>query len=402
MMDPKILKEKVNVCFGCSNPKCSEGCPLSLDIPNIIRCVKNEDMESAYKIILSKNYLGSICSRVCPHEEQCEGSCVRGISTLPVDISEIEKYVCDWGIKNYKEEMVPVTLEKVAVIGSGPAGLTCAIELRKKGYDVTIFEREDELGGILRFGIPEYRLPNKVVDDAINNILQHGIKVEKNKTYGVDFKYADLINAGYKAVFLGIGNDMPKLLNIPGNMLNGVYGANEFLRNIDNIKFERVIIVGGGNVALDAARMAKLRGAKEVTVLYRKIREKMKANKIEVKHAEEEGIKFKFECLPQEIVGKESIDGVICTDGESLIADTVVIAIGSLPNYEQLEEEIELSDDSLIMIDENGRTNIGALFAGGDLVERRATVCAAVKSSKVAAEGIHKMLRNGGTEVENI
>lgn len=392
-MNPEVLKEKVEKCFGCSRPACSKGCPLGMEIPTIIGFVKDDDLESAYKKILEKSYMAPVCSRVCPHEQQCEGECVRGIASSPVDISEIERYVSDWGIKNYKEEMPDVTLEKVAVIGSGPAGLTCAIELRKKGYDVTIFEREDELGGILRFGIPEYRLPNEIVDGVIENILQYGIEVRTNQTFGVDFKLEDLEAEGFKAAFLGIGNDLPKILSIPGADLNGVHGANEFLRNIDDIKFENVIIVGGGNVAMDAARMAKLKGAKEVTVVYRKTRIMMKASKLEVESAEKEGIRFKFECLPTKIVGSGSVEGIICNNGDTMLADTVIMAIGSLPNYEQLSDDIELSDDSLIHVDENGETNIHGLFAGGDLVVKRATVCSAVKSAKVAAEGIDRKLR---------
>ena len=326
------IKEIAASCFGCSNPKCMEGCPLKMKMPEIIQCVKNNDMEMAYKLLISKSYFGAVCSRVCPHEEQCEGNCVRGISGTSVDISEIEKYVADWGMDNYKEEMCPITLGKVAVIGSGPAGLTCAIELRKKGYDVTIFEKENELGGILRFGIPEYRLPNDIVDKVINNILQYDIKVEKNKTYGKDFNFKVLCDNGFEAVFLGIGNDMPKLLNIKGIDKKGVYGANEFLKDIDKISFENVIVVGGGNVAMDAARMAKLKGAKEVTVIYRKQRIMMKANKMEVMQAENDGIKFKFEILPTEIVGHDSVDGVMLSDGESIVADTVIMAIGSLPD----------------------------------------------------------------------
>lgn len=392
-MNPEILEEKVNRCFGCSNPACSKGCPLGMEIPKIIKFVKDNDLESAYKKILEKSYFESVCSRVCPHDEQCEGNCVRGIADLPVSISDIQKYVADWGIKNYKEEMVPITLEKVAVIGSGPAGLTCAIELRKRGYAVTIFERESELGGILRFGIPEYRLPNDIVDRVIENILQYGIEVKTNQTFGVDFKIEDLESQGFKAAFLGIGNDMPKILSIPGAELNGVHGANEFLRNIEDIKFENVIVIGGGNVAMDAARVAKLSGAKEVTVLYRKTKDKMKASKYEINHAEEENIKFKFECVPTEIFGNEKVEGVVCNTGEKILADTVIMAIGSLPAYEHLSEDIELSDDSLIQVDENGETNIHGVFAGGDLIQKRATVCAAVKTAKIAAYGIDKRLR---------
>ena len=314
-MVPKNIDEIADRCYGCSNPQCKEACPIKLEIPKIIDFVKKDDLESAYREIIKKSYLGSVCSRVCPQEQQCEGSCVRGIASTPVDIGEIEKYVSDWGLKNCKEDMMPITYEKVAIIGSGPAGLTCAIELRRMGYDVTIFERENELGGILRYGIPEYRLPNKIVDSVVENILSYGIKVNTNQTFGEDFTLEDLANDDFKAAFLGIGNDMPKLLNIPGSELKGVYGANDFLKNIDNINFERVLVVGGGNVAMDVARMAKLKGAKEVTDVYRKTKIMMKANKLEVEAAEKEGIKFKFESVPSEIVGSNgNVDGVICSD----------------------------------------------------------------------------------------
>ncbi len=393
-MISEALKEKLNSCFGCANPRCSAGCPLNMEIPQIIKLIKANDLELAYKKILEKSYFESVCSRVCYHDKQCEGSCVRNVTSTPVNISQIEKFISDWGIENVKEEMPDITLSKIAVVGSGPSGLTCAIELRKKGYDVTVFEREEKLGGILRFGIPEYRLPNEIVDKVINNILQYGIKVETGKTYGIDFNLKDLQNQNFKAVFLGIGNDVPKMLQIPGIDKSGVYGANEFLKNIDEIEFKKVIVVGGGNVAMDAARMAKLKGAEEVTVIYRRTRDLMKANKNEIECAENEGIKFKFENLPSEIVGNERVQEVICSDNEKIEADTIIMAIGSLPNYKQIGAEIKLSDDELINVNEDGETNIEGVFAGGDLVQSRATVCLAVKTAKIAAEGIHKKLNN--------
>lgn len=384
------IKEKASQCFHCSNAKCVDGCPLQMDIPAINQFVKEENIESAYQKLIEKSFLGSICGRVCPQEQQCEGECVRGISASPVAIGQIEKYVADWGLKNAAINMPPITNGKVAVIGSGPAGLTCAIELRRKGYDITIFEREEKLGGILRYGIPEYRLPNKIVDEVVQNIIQHDIKVQTGISFGTDFKLEDLKEQGFEAVFLGIGNDMPKMLQIPGTDLQGVYWANDFLRQINDIKFENVVVIGGGNVAMDACRMAKLKGAKSVTVVYRKNRMKMKASKMEIAQAEQEGIIFKFEALPQEIVGRGTVDGIICDDGETIVADTIIMAIGSLPNYEILSDEIELSDDSLIKVDDNGETSIIGVFAGGDIVERRATVCGAIKTARIAAEGIHK------------
>lgn len=388
------INELAKCCYGCKNAKCKEGCPIKLDIPQIINFVKKDDLESAYKEIIKRSYFGSVCSRVCHQEKQCEGSCVRGIASTCVSIGEIEKYVSDWGLENFKEDMMPVIYEKVAIIGSGPAGLTCAIELRRLGYDVTIFERESELGGILRYGIPEYRLPNKVVDSVVANILGHEIKVNTNQTFGVDFTLEDLANNDFKAVFLAIGNDLPKLLSIPGSELKGVYGANDFLKNIDNIRFEKVLVIGGGNVAMDVARMAKLRGAKDVIDVYRKTKIMMKANKTEIESAEKEGIKFKFESIPTEILENNGVvEKVICDDGETIFADTIVMAIGSTPDFGKISEKIELSDDGLIKVDENGKTSLEGLFAGGDLVEKRATVCTAIKSATVAANGINKELR---------
>lgn len=387
------IKEKASQCFGCSNPHCVKGCLLNMNIPAIIKFVKDDDLDSAYREILNKSYLGSICGRVCSHGQQCEGECVRGISSKPVSIGEIEQYVFDWGIENIKEEMPEITKEKIAIIGSGPAGLTCAIELRKKGYDITIFERENVLGGILRY-IPEYRLENSIVDKVINNILQYNIKVKINNTFGIDFTIDDLKVQGYKAVFIGMGNDMSKRLKIPGMELNGVYWANDFLREIDYIKFRNVVVVGGGNVAMDACRMAKLRGAKNVTVLYRKERKMMKASKEEVEQAEKEGVVFRFETLPTAIYGEEEVEKIECNNGDVIKADLVIMAIGALPNYSALPDDIKLSDDSLIAINEYGETNIDGVFAGGDVTQKKATVCGAILSAHYAAEGIDKKLRN--------
>lgn len=391
-MVSKEIMEKSVQCFDCSNPHCAKGCPLQMDIPKMIKYVKEENLDSAYRTILEKSYMGSICGRVCSHDMQCEGECVRGISSKPVSIGVIEQYVADWGIKNVKEEMPEISKGKVAVIGSGPAGLTCSIELRKKGYDVTIFERENVLGGILRY-IPEYRLQNTIVDAVIENILQYGIKVQKNKIFGIDFTLDDLKEQGFCAIFLGIGNDMSKQLKIHGANLEGVYWANDFLRDINQIKFENVVVVGGGNVAMDACRMAKHKGAKNVTVLYRKTKDLMKASREEIKKAEEEGVQFRFQTLPKEIAGIKHVTKVICDNKDVIEADLVIMAIGALPNYAILPDAMKFSDDSLILVNEEGETTVNGIFAGGDVICKRATVCGAIKSAKIAAEGIDKKLR---------
>lgn len=392
-MIPNELIEKANKCYGCANAKCSEACPLNMPIPKIIKLFKEEKLEEAYLEILNNSYFGSVCGRVCMGEQQCKNSCIRKLKSEPVEFNEIEKYIFNWGVENVEENFAPVTLEKVAVIGGGPAGLTVAIELRKKGYDVTIFEKEKSLGGILRFGIPEYRLPKKVVDKVVLNIVKHEIKVETSQTFGKDFTIKDLETQGFKAIFLGIGNYLPKKLKIKGVTLNGVYGANEFLRNIEEINFKNVVVIGGGNVAMDVARMAKLKGAETVTVVYRKAKEKMKADKSEIESAENEKIKFEFECLPVEFLGDLKVESVKCDSGEEILADTVVMAIGASPNLNQLPENIELGENGLVKVFENGATSISYIFAGGDLVEERATVALAIKSAKKSAIGIDKLLR---------
>lgn len=392
-MIPNELIERANKCYGCSNAKCSEACPLNMPIPKIIKLFKEEKLEEAYLEILNNSYFGSVCGRVCMGEQQCKNSCIRKLKSEPVEFNEIEKYIFNWGLENVEEKFVPVTLEKVAVIGGGPAGLTVAIELRKKGYDVTIFEKEKMLGGILRFGIPEYRLPKKVVDKVVLNIVKHEIKVETSQTFEKDFTIKDLENQGFKAFFLGFGNYSSKKLKIKGVTLNGIYGANEFLRNIEEINFKNVVVIGGGNVAMDVARMAKLKGAETVTVVYRKAKEKMKADKTEIASAENEKIKFKFECLPTEFVGDLKVERVICDNGEEILADTVIMAIGSLPNLKQLPAELEFEENGLVKVFENGATSISHIFAGGDLVEERATVALAIKSAKKSAIGIDKLLR---------
>lgn len=392
-MIPNELIEKANKCYGCANAKCSEACPLGMPIPKIIKFFKEEKLKEAYLEILNNSYFGSVCGRVCMGEQQCKNSCIRKLKSEAVEFNEIEKYIFNWGIENVEETFVPVTLEKVAIVGGGPAGLTVAIELRKKGYDVTIFEKEKSLGGILRFGIPEYRLPKKELDKVVSNIVKHEIKVETSQTFGKDFTIDDLENQGFKAVFLGLGNYSSKKLKIKGVTLSGVYGANEFLRNIEKINFKNVVIIGGGNVAMDVARMAKLRGAEKVTVAYRKAKDKMKADKAEIESAEKEKINFEFECLPVEFQGDFKVESVKCDNGEEILADTVVMAIGALPNLKHLPTEIEIGENGLVKISENGATSLPHIFAGGDLVEERATVALAIKSAKKSAIGIDKLLR---------
>lgn len=394
-MDLNEAKQKASRCLGCANPKCVEGCPIHTNIPGFIKCIKEEDLEGAYKIILEKNYFGSICGRVCSHDVQCKGNCILGVKDKPVDIGELEAFVSDWGLKNStmgKRDKTVLNKERIAVVGGGVAGLTCAIKLERLGYAVTLFEKTMELGGVLQYGIPEYRLPKDIVYDTVDEITLARMEVDVGVSLGKDFSIDDLFAKGYKAVFLAIGLDVPKKLNVPGKDKKGVYSANEFLRRVDHIKFENVIVVGGGNVAMDVARMAKAKGAKSVNVLYRRERADMKANQIEIIKAIESGIKITPNSVVNEILGNDAVGGVKCTDGTTYRGDTVVIAIGSMPDLSILED-LKLTDTDLVAIDEYGETSKENVFAGGDLTEKNPNVSKAIASALRAVEGIERKMK---------
>ncbi len=394
-MDLNEAKQKASRCLGCANPKCVEGCPIHTNIPGFIKCIKDEDLEGAYKIILEKNYFGSVCGRVCSHDVQCKGNCVLGVKDKPVDIGELEAFVSDWGLKNStmgKRDKTVLNKERIAVVGGGVAGLTCAIKLERLGYAVTLFEKTMELGGVLQYGIPEYRLPKDIVYDTVDEITLARMEVDVGMSLGKDFSIDDLFAKGYKAVFLAIGLDVPKRLNVPGKDKKGVYSANEFLRRVDHIKFENVIVVGGGNVAMDVARMAKAKGAKSVNVLYRRERADMKANQIEIIKAIESGIKITPNSVVNEILGNDVASGVKCTDGTTYRGDTVVIAIGSTPDLSILGD-LKLTDTDLVAIDEYGETSKENVFAGGDLTEKNPNVSKAIASALRAVEGIERKMK---------
>lgn len=394
-MDLNEAKQKASRCLGCTNPKCVEGCPIHTNIPGFIKCIKEEDLEGAYKIILEKNYFGSICGRVCSHDVQCKGNCILGVKDKPVDIGELEAFVSDWGLKNStmgKRDKTVLNKERIAVVGGGVAGLTCAIKLERLGYAVTLFEKTMELGGVLQYGIPEYRLPKDIVYDTVDEITLARMEVDVGMSLGKDFSIDDLFAKGYKAVFLAIGLDVPKKLNVPGKDKKGVYSANEFLRRVDHIKFENVVVVGGGNVAMDVARMAKAKGAKSVNVLYRRERADMKANQIEIIKAIESGIKITPNSVVNEILGNDAAGGVKCTDGTTYRGDTVVIAIGSMPDLSILGD-LKLTDTDLVAIDEFGETSRENVFAGGDLTEKNPNVSKAIASALRAVGGIERKMK---------
>lgn len=419
-------------CLNCKNARCVGGCPVSIDIPAFIQEVKTGNFEEAYQIISRSSALPAVCGRVCPQETQCEGRCVRGIKGEPVAIGKLERFVADWarenGIKPQKAEKS--NGHKVAVIGSGPAGLTCAGDLAKLGYDVTIFEALHEAGGVLSYGIPEFRLPkSKVVAAEIENVESLGVKIETNVVIGKSTTIDELMNEeGFEAVFIGSGAGLPRFMGIPGEQAMGVFSANEFLTRNNLMKAyldgydtpiasgKKVIVVGGGNVAMDAARTAKRLGA-EVHIVYRRGEEELPARKEEVHHAKEEGIIFDLLQNPVEILVNE--DGAVkgCRIikmelGEpdesgrrspveipgseyELEADTVIMSLGTSPNPLISSTTIGLDTNKrkcIIAQEETGATSKTGVYAGGDAVTGAATVILAMGAGKNAAKGIHDFL----------
>ena len=427
-------KEEASRCINCKNAQCVKGCPVSINIPGFIEQVKEGNIEKAYAVISESSSLPAVCGRVCPQESQCEGKCIRGIKGEPLSIGKLERFVADYACEHgIKPE---VTFEKngkkVAVIGSGPAGLTCAGDLAKLGYDVTIFEALHEPGGVLVYGIPEFRLPKKaVVAKEIENVKSLGVKIETNVVVGKSVTVDELLSdEGFDAVFIGSGAGLPKFMGIPGENLNGVFSANEYLTRSnlmkafdDNsatpiMKGKKVCVVGGGNVAMDAARTA-LRFGSEVHIVYRRSEEELPARVEEVHHAKEEGIIFNLLTNPTEILADENgwVCGMKCikmelgepdesgrrspveVPGSEFVieADTVIMALGTSPNplISSTTKGLEVNKRTCIVADEEfGRTSKNGVFAGGDAVTGAATVILAMGAGKSAAQGIHEFLSN--------
>ena len=421
-------------CIGCKNAQCVKGCPVAIDIPAFIGKVKTGDIEEAYQIISESSALPAVCGRVCPQESQCEGKCIRGFKGDPVSIGKLERFVADYareqGIKpaGAKEKKG----KKVAVIGSGPAGLTCAGDLAKMGYDVTIFEALHEAGGVLVYGIPEFRLPKQaVVAKEIENVKSLGVKIETNVVIGKSVTIDELISEeGFEAVFIGSGAGLPKFMGSPGENANGVFSANEYLTRSNLMKAfdassptpimhgQKVAVVGGGNVAMDAARTALRLGA-EVHIVYRRSEEELPARVEEVHHAKEEGIIFDLLTNPTEILKDEKgwVRGMKCVkmmlgepdesgrrrpvvqpDSEfEMELDTVIMSLGTSPNplISSTTEGLEVNKWKCIVADEtNGQTSKEGVFAGGDAVTGAATVILAMGAGKAAAKGIDEYLSN--------
>ncbi len=418
-------------CLQCKHRPCIEGCPVAIDIPGFIAKVAEDDIPGAYEVLSLQTSLPAVCGRVCPQETQCEAKCVRGIKHEPVGIGRLERYVADWVMKNgAKEPQKPAPNgRKVAVVGAGPAGLTVAGELAKKGYAVTIYEALHKTGGVLVYGIPEFRLPKAIVQREIDGLAKLGVEINTNMVIGKVLTIDDLFADGFDAVFVGSGAGLPVFMNIPGENLNGVVSANEFLTRINLmgawkkdsptpvIQPRRVAIVGGGNVAMDAARCAKRMGAEEVHVFYRRTREEMPARIEEIEHAEEEGILFQFLISPLEILGDEQgrVTQMHCLRNELGEADAsgrrrpvpiegsnfytdldgVIIAIGNSPNplIRMTTPGLEANKwGCLVTRDERGMTTRQNVWAGGDVVTGAATVILAMGAGKQAAAEIDELL----------
>ena len=409
-MEEKEIRE---YCLNCKVKPCSNnGCPLNNDIPSFIH---EEDYEKAFNILCNTTVLPAICGKICPHEKQCQGSCVRGIKSHPVPIGDMESIIGDMSIKNNykipKEIDEKLVDKKVAVIGSGPAGLTCSAFLARKGVQVTLYEKYNELGGILVHGIPEFRLPKQTVKDTISKILDLGIKVELNKELGKNLNIEDL-SRKYDAVFVGIGANIPSKMNIPGEDLEGVYGGNTLLETGKHPSYEgkTVAVIGGGNVAMDSARTIKRLGAKQVYVIYRRAEEQMPAERKEIESAKEEGIEFlfqnnivkvlgnthveKIECIRTQLVKKEGEDRLspVNIEGSNYIMDMdyVVMATGSKPE-EKVIENFEKNKWGYIAVNEKMQTSIKNVYAGGDIAGEKQTVAWAARSGRNAAESIIKI-----------
>lgn len=412
-------------CLNCKKPFCVDGCPVNVRIPEFIKKISEGEYEEAYQIIKQTNALPAVCGRVCPQETQCEVKCVRSKNGEPVGIGRLERFVADWHNDNACDMPVKPTPNghRAAVIGSGPAGLSCAGTLAARGWDVTIFEALHTPGGVLVYGIPEFRLPKSIVEKEIMSLIDMGVKIETNVVVGKTITIDELFEEGFEAVFIGTGAGLPKFMGIPGENLNGVYSANEYLTRVNLMKAyenpqtpilrpERVAVVGGGNVAMDAARCAKRMGAKEVYIIYRRGEEELPARAEEVEHAKEEGIIFKFLTNPVEITSDEKrfVNGIVCIKmdlGEpdasgrrrpvevkgsehKIDVDCVIMALGTTPNplIKSTTKGLETQKWGGIITDENGKTTKAFVYAGGDAVTGAATVILAMGAGKKAAEAI--------------
>ncbi len=427
----EMAMEEAQRCLHCPTKPCISGCPVAVNIPDFIEQVKEGNFEEAYRIIHETSSLPAVCGRVCPQEKQCEAKCVRGVKGEAVAIGRLERFVADWYRENVKDEVHKPESNghKVAVVGAGPAGLTCAGDLAKKGYQVSVFEALHVAGGVLMYGIPEFRLPKTVVQHEIEGLKQMGVDIQTNMVIGRSESVDDLFDAGYESVFIGSGAGLPSFMNMPGENLKGVYSANEFLTRCNLMKAykegvdtpiqhpKRAVIVGGGNVAMDAARCAKRLGVEEVTIVYRRSMEELPARKEEVEHAMEEGIIFKLLTNPVRVLGNEDgwVCGMECVSMELgepdesgrrrpveikdsnfvLDVDCMIMAIGTSPNplIRSTTKGLETNRKGCLVADDNGATTRDGVFAGGDAVTGAATVILAMGAGKTAAAAIDEYIQ---------
>lgn len=413
------IKQKAEYCLNCKNPQCRTGCPLGNNIPAFIQKVKEDNLEEAYKILCETTAIPAICGRICPHQKQCQGKCIRGIKSESVSIGEIEAYVGDWALNNTNSLLncckdIQEKNKKVAVIGGGPSGLTAAVFLRKNGYKVTIYEKQKDLGGILKRGIPEFRLSNEIVEKTIEQILALGIDVQCEKELGKNLYLVDL-KKEYDAIYLSIGANIPRKMAIEGEELEGVYGGNSLLENQNHPDYtnKKVAIIGGGNVAMDCARTIKRMGAEQVVVIYRRSEAEMPAESKEISDAKKEGVEFlflnnivkilgtnkveKIECIKTELVQKEGETRKSPVNIENsnyiLNMDYVVMAVGGEVDKDLIEKcNISTTTKKYVQVNENNQTSDEKVFAGGDVVGQNSTVAWAASDGKNVASKIIKFL----------
>ena len=413
------IKQKAEYCLNCKNPQCRIGCPLGNNIPAFIQKVKEDNLEEAYKILCETTVMPAICGRICPHQKQCQGKCIRGIKSEPVSIGEIEAYVGDWALNNLNNLLncygnIQDKNKKVAVIGGGPSGLTAAAFLRRKGYQVTIYEKQKDLGGILKRGIPEFRLSNEIVEKTIGQILALGVNVQFEKELGKNLNLADL-KKEYDAIYLSIGANVPRKMSIEGEELKGVYGGNALLENANHPDYtnKKVAVIGGGNVAMDCARTIKKMGAKQVVVIYRRSEAEMPAEAKEIADAKQEGVEFLFLNNIVKILGKDKVERIECIKTELIQKegeirkspvniensnyimnmDYVVMAVGGKLDKNIIEKcNIETNSKKYVQVNENNQTSHEKVFAGGDIVGQNSTVAWAASDGRKVANKIMEYL----------
>lgn len=413
-------KEKLEVkiaaskCETCVTKPCQIGCPLNIDISEFIENVKNNNYGEAFKVLCKSTVLPSVCGKICPVDKQCQGSCAKKVSYDPVEIGKIESYVGDLAVENgWKLPRKGKKKERIAVIGSGPSGLTCAGFLAENGYQVTIYEKHEYLGGLLYHGIPKFRLNKELVSKVIKQILDLGIEVKTNVSLGKDISLKEL-EKEYDAVFLGLGANVSKMMGLSGEELNGVYGANELLENLVQVDYtsKRVVVIGGGGVSIDMARTAIKEGASEVGIIYRRSRSEMSAEMNDIREAKKEGIKFLFQTNVIKVIGEDKVNGIECVkttldkekkainvEGSNFVIDTdvVIMAVGSRADSELLESlKLDVKENGYLMVNSNNQTSNPKIFAAGDLTGAKSTVAWACRNGRDTAYSIMKFLSKEG------